>query len=129
MAEADIEFLGPIPSNEWLESYQRHFQPIRDIARTEFSNYFGSSPNSCTCLRVIGERQSKPYPSQIETKQQTVAQLRTIASRCRKQRQNEAGWRDEIEVLVFGRLAGEVVWSIIPGRAPEDNAKVSQSKV
>ena len=95
IAKYDIEFLGPIPPSRWPKRYADIFHSIRKIDRLRFDEYFPT--------------ESRDILSVLEKKQR-VLKVNQIAGAERRQRANEASWRQNTEHHVVSRFGAEVIW-------------------
>lgn len=95
--EHNISFEGPVPPSEWPAQYADVFRNIRNIGRTEYTEY---KPNATRGLLTVAGTKKR------------VRELVCSADKCRKQSLNfnEEDWRGETEDKVLGRFAAEVVW-------------------
>ena len=110
-----FDFEGPIPASRWPTPYERWFRLIRGIGRVYFAEYTSSNTNQCNCgldNQVADAATLRPDDQIIADKRRQVHELNKLASRCRRERQNEAGWRDAVESTVFGRFGAEVIWYV-----------------
>jgi len=93
--EYNIHFEGPIPPVAWPPQYSKVFQNIRNIARTHFDEY---------------ESNENRGPITVAKLKNRVLKLNRTAYDCRRQRVNEASWRQDTEPQIVSRLGAEVVW-------------------
>ncbi|SRR6266487_2587631 len=98
--EYGISFEGPIPRREWPERYRQTFEDIRGIENLRIEASTSLIENNHT----VGE-----IPAQWQLKRRATW-LSRVAWRCRRERANEAQWRQETEPVVLARFDLEVSW-------------------
>jgi|SRR5271167_4055427 len=95
IGEYNIHFEGPIPPVAWPLQYSEVFQNIRNIDRTRYDEY---------------ESNENRGPITVAKLKKRVLKLNRTAYDCRRQRVNEASWRQDTEPQIVSRLGAEVVW-------------------
>lgn len=97
--EYNISFEGPLPPREWPERYRQTFEEIRGIGNLRIEASTSRSENN-----TLGQ-----IPAQWQLKRRAIW-LSRVAWRCRRERANEAQWRQETEPVVLARFDLEVSW-------------------
>ena len=85
-------------SNDVPEDHKDKFRDIQTLGHTRFHDY-GFTPDPLSS--------AKPW---IYERKKRANMISELASKCRRERRNEDGWRFEIESRLFDRFDYEVAW-------------------
>lgn len=91
------KFCSERPVNVPIE-HQARFEHIQALGRLKYDSY-GLQPSP--------ESIDKPWQLKNKSKANRLSEL---AIKCKKERQNEAGWRAIVEFRLFDRFEFEVTW-------------------
>lgn len=91
-------FDGLVEPSDWPAAHKTLFQDVQRLGAYKYSDY----------ERTRKERSPhEPWGSDILKRADRV---RSIARKCSKEAQNEAGWRLSLEAEIFARFTVEVAW-------------------
>lgn len=97
--EYKIQFLGPATDIDWEREglpYKGLFEQISSIQNIKFADY---------------PSRKNPDPEGAYQKKLLARKIQANAARCKRERDNEAGWINNVANLVFGHLDGvELRW-------------------
>ena len=99
IADHDIVFEGPKPSEKWPPQYANIFREVHEIDRVRYNEY---DQNEDRGLLTVSEVKGK------------AVRLTTVSSDLREDGENEDTWRLHTEPVIVNRFELEVAWYAIP---------------
>jgi hypothetical protein len=98
IAENNIHFDHKVGPLEWPLEHKEVFAAIETLGKIDYEQYHANTTI---------ENQERPWRTQNKSR---AARIAVLGQRCLYSRQNEAGWRLELESLILERFSTEVTW-------------------
>lgn len=103
MKKYNIFFDGPVNlSNlsQFPPNLGTYFQHVKELGRTTYKDH---------CTNISADFHHHPWRHQVRKRADRIAH---IAKRCLNTRQNESGWRLNVEHEIMARFSVEVAWYV-----------------